>query len=244
MTFSLDRDSKIPLYKQLGDYLIDQVIDRSAQGERPMLTEREMCCAYGVSRATVRQALQYMEKRHYITRRQGSGTFAVTQQPITDLMQMYSFTKEMERLGKKPSSRLVCFARTSGYGDSVAERLQLRRGAEVYVLRRLRYADDEIKMLETTYLPCTLLQDLRAEEVIANSLYGTLQQRYHISIEYAVQEFEVTSASHEEAALLGVERGDPVMLAMRTAYADGRPVEFSKSIIPRGAMRYRVELRV
>lgn len=245
MTFLPDRASKAPLYRQLGDYLIDQLADLPEEGEHPMLTEREMCCAYGVSRATVRQALHYMEERHFITRRQGSGTFTVPQKPITNLMQMYSFTKEMERQGKKPSSRLISMIRTNEYGSSVAERLQLRVGVdEVYVLRRLRYADGVVKMLETSYLPCARLPELKAEEVIENSLYGTLQQRYHIVLDHAVQEFEVTSASGEEAELLGLTRGDPVMLAVRTGYAEEKPVEYSKSIIPRGAMRYRVQLRV
>ena len=244
MTFRADRSSKTPIYRQLGNHLIAQILESPQEGEWCLLPEREMCCAYGVSRSTVRQALQYVESQHYINRKRGSGTFVVEQSEATSLMQMYSFTKEMQRQGKVPSSRLISFCRLKEYGAGVRAHLGLTEGQEVYELRRLRLADDEVKMLETTYLSCDRVPELSAERVIANSLYATLQEQYFISLQYAVQEFEVTSASREEAELLGIDSGDPVMLAIRTGYCESGPVEYSKSIIPRGAMRYRVELRV
>lgn len=244
MAFIPDRESKIPLYRQLSDYLISTIEGLSEQGGGPLPSEREMNSAYGVSRSTVRQALQYLEDRRYITRRQGSGTYAVKQQPVISLMQMYSFTKEMERMGKKTLTKLIALTKTGDYGQTIRDKLQLQEGEAVYAFRRLRYADNVISMLENTYVPCRLLPDLTDEMLINSSFYTLLQERYHIFLDYAEQEFEVTGAREEEAAFLGIKNGDPVMLAVRTSYAKDVPVEYSKCLIPRGGMRYRVELRM
>jgi|LFRM01.1.fsa_nt_gb GntR family transcriptional regulator len=245
MTFVPDRNSKVPLYRQLGDYLISQIIGSPEQGEWLLLPEREMSCAYGVSRSTIRQALQYVEARRFITRKRGSGTYVVEQKPATSLMHMYSYTKEIERMGKVPSSRLISLKVRTDCSTSVLRSLDLSQGDKTYELRRLRFADDEIKMYETTYLPYKLLPGLDSVDLAAESLYATLLKKYHISLQTAIQEFEVTSASQQEAELLGIEYNEPVMLTIRTS-CDGnhQPIEYSRCVIPRGGMRYSVELKI
>lgn len=244
MIFVPNKESKIPLYRQLGDFLIDQIMEYPERVGTILLPEREMSCAYGVSRSTVRQALQYMESRHVITRKRGSGTFVAEQNPVTSLMQMYSFTQEMQRAGKIPSSKLISFAVITDYSSTVQNALRLKPGSSVYKFQRLRYADNEIKMLETTYLPFDLLPDMDGELLGNQSLYSILREKYHISLNSAVQEFEVSSASHTEAKLLGIQYDEPVMIAVRTSFDGEQPVEYSRCTIPRGGMRYRVELKM
>lgn len=244
MNFVPEKKSKIPLYRQLGNFLINQIIESPGQGEWLLLPEREMSCAYGVSRSTIRQALQYAESRGFITRKPGSGTIVAERDAPTSLMQMYSFTKEMQRAGKVPSSKLIRFEVTDKYSKAVQEGLQLKDGDMVYSFQRVRYADAEVKMLENTYLPCSLLPGFDGDLLKTRSLYEILHTQYHISMDKASQEFEVASASRAEADLLQIECDEAVMLSIRIAYDGTQPVEYSHCIIPRGGMRYRVELKV
>ena len=108
MSEIVDKNSRTPLYLQLMNILID-MIENSLEENEQILSEREICEIYNVSRTTVRQAMDELEKEGYIYKIHGKGTFVSPKRMNQDLISFYSFTEEMKKLGKVPSSEVTGF---------------------------------------------------------------------------------------------------------------------------------------
>ena len=97
--------SKSPLYYQLAEIIINDIKEKNLQENDRILTEREYCEKYNLSRSTVRQAIAYLEKKGYIYKVQGCGTFVSSRVMKQKLLKFYSFTEEAKKQGKTPSSK-------------------------------------------------------------------------------------------------------------------------------------------
>lgn len=182
--------------------------------------ERELARIMGVSRDTLRRALEVLEEEGLVYRRQGSGTFVARR--ATFRARLLGFTEEMRALGLIPSSRFL----GGGRGPATAKeafQLRLSPGEEVLRLERLRLADEEPMALERAALPVWAL-----EEIPEGSLYQALEARGLRPVR-ALQRLR-TVVAREEDRLLGVEPGAPLLYLERVSFLpDGRPVEFVKS---------------
>ena len=96
---TIDKTSRVPLYLQLMDIIIYKIENTMEKGDK-LLSEREICDKYDVSRSTVRQAISELERDGYIYKMHGKGTFVADKEVHQDLVQFYSFTDEMKKLGK------------------------------------------------------------------------------------------------------------------------------------------------
>jgi GntR family transcriptional regulator len=149
----------------------------------------------------------------------------------------------MSRRGMRPSSRVVAFELTSA-GAKLGQRLHLSPVEEVWVITRLRLADDETMAIEWLHAPRRLLPDLRREDLAQRSFYELLRERRGIVIASGVQTIEPTVISHEEADLLGVPVHSPAFLFERTTEgAGGEVVEFVRSVYRGDRYRLVTELR-
>ena len=102
----IDKLSKTPLYVQLMDILIDKIENYMEENDQ-LDSEREICEKYALSRTTVRQALDELEKEKYIYKMHGKGNFVASRRMEQELLKVYSFTDETKKLGKKPSSKVA-----------------------------------------------------------------------------------------------------------------------------------------
>ena len=163
----INRNANIPLYVQLTNILIDeiQLLEIGSQID----TEREICSKYDVSRTTTRQALDELASSEYIIKVHGKGNFVANKYVEQPLIEFYSFTDEMRRIGKKPLSKYIDF-KSEVASDKVAGKLQINNGEKVYCFRRLRYGDDTALILETTYLPYVLFPDLSLDSLQTSPL--------------------------------------------------------------------------
>ena len=127
-------------------------------------------------------------------------------------------------------AQVVSFERQSA-GAKLGQRLQISPVDEVWVITRLRLADDETMAIEWMHAPRKLLPDLRREELASHSFYDLLRERYGITIARGVQRIEPTVTNEEESEALNVPLHSPAFLFDRTSRAvDGRIVEFVQSI--------------
>ncbi|WP_338743199.1 GntR family transcriptional regulator [Actinomadura luteofluorescens] len=201
-------------------------------------SERRLAEELGVSRPTLRQAIDGLVADGLLDRRHGSGTY-VAQPRIAVSLTMTSFTEDMIRRGMKPGGRVLSF-RTETAGARIGRRLALSPVEEVFTIRRLRMADEAPMAIETLYLPRALLPGLRRSDLEGRSFYDLLRGN-GVEIASGTETIEPTVTTAEEAAELGVPVHMPAFLFERiTRDADCRPLEYVRSLY-RGD-RYRLEL--
>lgn len=237
--FSFKKKEK-PLYLQLVDALEFDIRNSMSPNDK-LLSERELTETYEVSRITVRQALQELEKRGLVYKKQGKGTYvSEITEPAVDLGNVYSFTDEMKKLGKKPMTKTLSFSRIRA-NEQIARELQLEYGSEVFEIERLRLADNVPMMLERTYLPEAIFRDLSAEMLLQKPLYQIFEEDYEERIRLAEEEFYASVALNNEAKLLQIKKDSPVLHLIRKTYSvKNRIIEFTFSIARADQFRYKV----
>jgi GntR family transcriptional regulator len=170
----------------------------------PLPTEREISARHGVSRNTVRQALNGLESAGSVYRVQGAGTF-VASQTISKSLTLTSFTEDMHARELRPHSQLLA-AEAVPAGHGVAERLDIAPQDEVFRISRLRLADGSPMCLEHVHLPAARVPGLMDED-LTGSLYELLADRHSLDIRTAEQTIRAVDLEDTEAALLRVTPG-------------------------------------
>jgi GntR family transcriptional regulator len=205
-------------------------------------SERRLASDLGVSRPTLRAVIDELVREGLLLRRHGSGTY-VAEPKIALPLTMTSFSEDMARRGMRPSSEVVSFECQSA-GAKLGQRLQISPVDEVWVITRLRLADEETMAIEWLHAPRRLLPDLRREELATHSFYELLRVRQGIVIASGTQTIEPTVTSPEEAELLSVPVHSPAFLFERTTQSElGEVVEFVRSVYRGDRYRLVTELR-
>ncbi len=204
-------------------------------------TERELCVAHGVSRATVRAVLQQLESEQRIYRRQGKGTF-VARAKLEQRLGLTSHTEEMRASGIKPGSKLINVTRVPA-GAEVAAALRLPASAEVLQIERLRLADQEPIALEVLYLNAERFDGISASLGEDVSFYQLLHSDYGVELASAEETIEAVVAGPREAKLLNCGPAAALLLlSRRTLDTRGRPIEYVRSLYRGDRFRFRQRL--
>jgi GntR family transcriptional regulator len=220
---------------QTRDRVLD-LIEQLAVGEA-IPPERQLSAELGVSRLTLRAALDDLAREGYLVRRRGAGTF-VSEPKIAQELTMTSFTDDMRRRGMRPASRTLEL-RVSPAGARLGRLLHVSPSEPVVVATRLRLADGESMAIETIHVRERHVPGLSARDLEEQSFYELLRDRYGIVIVGGTQTIEPTVTDEEESAALGVPLHSPAFRFERITESDaGETVEFVESIY-RGD-RYRL----
>ena len=200
-------------------------------------SERQLSADLGVSRLTVRAALDDLVRDGYLVRRRGSGTF-VSEPKIAQELTMTSFTEDMRRRGMKPTSRTLSLDVVPA-GAQLGRFLHVSPSEPVVVVKRLRLADRETMAIETLHVRESLVPGLTGKDLETHSFYELLRDRYGTVIAGGVQTIEPTVTDEEESSALGIPLHSPAFLFERFSRdGEGNVVEFVRSIY-RGD-RYRI----
>jgi len=220
---------------QTRDLVLD-LIEELDVGEA-IPSERQLSADLGVSRLTLRAALDDLAREGYVVRRRGSGTF-VGEPKIAQELTMTSFTDDMRRRGMRPSSRTLEL-RVLPAGARLGRLLHLSPSEPVVVASRLRLADGESMAIETVHVREKHVSGLTAQDLEETSFYELLRDRYGIVVVGGTQTIEPTVTDEEESAALGVPLHSPAFRFERVTHSEtGEIVEFVESIY-RGD-RYRL----
>src|SRR6266851_4020757 len=217
----------------------DQVLDlmESLDVGMAIPSERQLSVDLGVSRLTIRAALDELVRDGYLDRRHGSGTY-VTEPKIAQPLTLTSFSDDMRRRGMTPGSRTLELTSTTA-GARLAHRLGVSPEARLFRVKRLRLADSQPMAMEVLHVPESLVPGLTRQDFEDHSFYELLRNRYGITIASGTQTIEPTVTNEEESEVLGVPLHTPAFLFERTTVSEsGRMVEFVRSIY-RGD-RYRL----
>jgi GntR family transcriptional regulator len=205
----------------------------------PAPSERELVSQFKVARMTVRQALDALVAEGLLERMPGRGTFVA--RPRRRPAQLTSFTEDMRRRGLTAESRTL-LARVEKAGPGVARALEIEPNSPVLHWKRLRRAGGATMCLEDAYLNEELLPGFLASG-LPTSLYDALQGR-QLRPTWAEDAVQADRASAEEASLLGVEEGHPVLRLARRALCDDRVVQVSRSTYRSDRFTLHVQLGV
>jgi GntR family transcriptional regulator len=239
--FGLDVSSPVPLYHQMEQILLKIISSDDAVGKL-LPPEQDLAAIFGVSRITVKKALDILASKGMVERRRALGT-RVARPPVTeDLARLTSYTEEMEARGLSVKTRVL----DTGIhvpNDVVREKLKLEAGQETVFVRRLRGTTDQFPvLLVETELPADL--GITPDEDFTDSLYRMMESKHRISIAGAIDTLDAAKATPEQAQLLSIAKGDCVLVLEELAYApDGRPLSFSTGIYRADRYRFSINVR-
>jgi GntR family transcriptional regulator len=222
----IERLSPVPFHAQLRSILLGEIESGRLQPGERLPGEHELCERFGVSRTVVRQALGALEADGRLVRRKGLGTFVAAGKTPEALFERFSgLSEEVLGRGGTLHSRVLRLELEPATPE-LAELLEVPVGEPLVALERLRIVDDEPWVLTTTWVPHARAPGLLDEDFTQASLYALLEGRYGLLISHGRRSIEAVRASAPVARLLGVRRGDPLLLLRSTAYLeDGAPVE-------------------
>jgi GntR family transcriptional regulator len=219
---------------------LGRLIDHQLAPHDQLPTERDLAQEFGVSRMTVRQALERLKNERRVYRVQGAGTF-VAPPAINKSIELTSFSDDMRRRGLQPGSRLRV-AESVPAGAETGFALGLSPSTPVAHLERVRTADGVPMCVEHAYLPEAFVPGL-LDQPLDNSLYDLLRDRYRISLVRAEQSIRATVLDQATAALLEVPAFSPALLVERTGYDQrDRPVERAISTYRGDRYAYQIAL--
>ncbi|MDI3405285.1 GntR family transcriptional regulator [Streptomyces sp. B-S-A6] len=235
----MDRSSPVPLYFQLAQQL-EAAIEQGRLAPGSLLgNEIELAKGLGLSRPTVRQAIQSLVDKGLLVRRRGVGTQVVHSQ-VKRPLELSSLYDDLEAAGQRPATRVVRNAVEPASAE-VAAALGLAEGADVHRVERLRFAHDEPVAYLTNHLPVGpfLPESARLE---TTGLYR-LMRAAGITLHSARQTVGARAATESEGRLLAEPAGAPLLTMARTTFDDtGRAVEFGSHIYR--ASRYSFEFQL
>jgi GntR family transcriptional regulator len=240
----LDRESPMPIFAQIRARLEEAIASGTLAPHQRIPSERQLSEHFGVSRMTVRQALDAITHDRLLYSRPGQGTFVADRKIIEQPLQhLTSFSEDILGRGMQPSSR-VLDQRIVPATFEMARLFELAPTVQIVRLTRLRLADDEPLAIETVHIPAPYVPGLLDRDLAAESLYTVLGREYGLSLTSARQTIEAGAPTPEEMGLLLMDAPLPVLKISRLTFdANDRVVEYVRSIYRGDRYHLTVELR-
>jgi len=239
-------------YQQVADDLRD-AIKRGEFGPGAMLpSQPELARRYGLNQTSINRAIAVLRAEGYVRVEHGRGAFVQevpTVKRIRRIDRDYrtrpagsAYAEQMEQSGLRPRTKLADVSLVTPPAE-IAEILGLTETEQTVMRHRLMYADDVVVQVATSYIPVDLAggTDIAYPDTGPSGIYARLDQRGHGPVRFT-EDIEVRRPTEEEALILRIPEGQPVLEVLRTAYAaDDRPVEACANVL--AAYQWRLTYR-
>jgi GntR family transcriptional regulator len=230
-----------PLYRQARDLLVKRIVDGEWPPGAALPSESEIAADLGVSQGTIRKALDELEAEKFVVRRQGKGTFVARHDEARILFQFFKLIPDSGD-SEFPESQILGVAPDSADARTAAA-LDLRPGARVVRIERLRSLAGQVCIVERIALPRALFPAIEKRE-LPNNLYELYRSDFGVTVVRASEKLKAVAAPRREAKHLGLQPGAPLLSVDRTAIAaDGRPAEWRLSLCNTERLHYWSDLR-
>lgn len=229
---SITVNSNVPLYYQLVSIIKRNIaVGIIKQGDL-LPTESEFCETFNISRSTVRQAIGELESEGLAVRRRGKGTYISKPKLRRKAEDVYSFSSEMVTLGLKPTSKILKFEKIIPEPDMVKSLGLKNKNQKVFEITRIRLADDEPLVLETTFIPEYIFPELTKDVLVGMSLYKVIKERIGLTPFSAEESYEAIVLNKEIADILNCKRGSSGFFVERHTWSEtGEVYELTQSIL-------------
>jgi len=226
MVERVDKRVPIPAYYQLKEIIRHKIVNKEwTPGDR-IPSEKELGEVNHINRTTVRQAIMELCAEGLLYRAKGRGTFVARDKLERDLSDLNSVFLSLRASGHDIRVKVLKLDTIPASG-TVSKKLNIQQDAKVIRLERLRFLDGKPFQLETSYIPFELCPELLHEDFTKDSLYFLLENTYGFTLHWAQMAIEAASADENNAKLLGVKRGFPLLSIEQVAYLeDGQAIQF------------------
>jgi DNA-binding GntR family transcriptional regulator len=214
VSIPVDRNSPVPLYFQVAQRLENAIESGDLPAGTMLENELDLAEQLGLSRPTVRRAIQYLVDRGLLVRKRGVGT-QVVRAKVRRPVELTSLYDDLVATGRRPRTRVLSFSLEPA-SDVVAHALSLPEGAEIYSFERLRFAADKPLALMRNQVPAAVVS-LTPESLEQQGLYEIMRAN-GLDIRIASQTIGARAATAAEARILEEARGAPVLTMVRTTY--------------------------
>lgn len=228
-----------PLYQTIYEDLLNKIVLGFYSEKDALPSERSLCDQFHVSRATIRRALDELEKNQYIEKRQGSGNFVKPKMYELPLTKLHSFTGSFRAQHIELTSYILNYTmiESDKYLNEILPVDQQAR--KWHKLERLRLVKDCPLMVETTYLPEQRFHHIDVEYLKSHSLYAYLEQYYSMHIDDASELLSPIMPTLQEQRLLQISSISPCMLMERICYEEGALIAIHKTTIRGDKYKFR-----
>lgn len=237
---TLDMKSSEPIYKQLMKIFMGNIESGKWPAKSRILSEKEICEEFGVSRITVRKTIDELVKGGLVEKVQGKGTFVKEKIFEQKLNRLYRFRDELAKQG------VVTVVDMKGFNivtadNGLAEKLEIEAGKDVFMIERFFLSQDKPYAKEISYIPRTLCWDLKMEGVLKNGLYSSLNS-HGIFPDKAIEHLKIATMTKKISEELMRKRGEAYVEFNRITYCNGVVVEYAESNVCGDMFVYTVEL--
>jgi GntR family transcriptional regulator len=216
------------LYSQVESVLAGEIADGSLKPGDQLSTEDQLIVRFGMSRITVRRAIQNLVSRGLVEIRRGKGTFVAAPKISQELTQLSGFVEDMQALGRKATARLIG-KKIVAADETVAGQLSLTKGERVIRIHRVRLADGVPMSFDETYLPLEIGRKIVTNDLNVEPIFSLLERKYRVPLVEAEYKLEAVAATVDVSVALNVPQGSPIFLIERTSYSTGgRPVDYER----------------
>jgi len=240
---SLDKHSPIPLYYQLKNVIEEKIISGDFKASEMIPSENQLCEQYGISRTTVRQAINELVSTGKLIRTQGRGTFVSSPRIEKPSYRLSGFTQDMRDLGHIPRSEVLQFAPFIP-PFHIRESLRLDENEAAIILKRLRFAGNDVVGLDISYFSFKRFMKLLDEDLENNSLYQILKDKFIVFPTRSNYYVESHRCPREIADLLEISPADPVLFLREVVFdQNDEPFEVGEEYYRADRYMFRVEIR-
>lgn len=228
--FKIDKKSEIPLYQQLAHSIKKAVDEQKLKENDKIPAENEFCKIYDLSRTTVRQALDILEKDGYIYKLRGKGSYVSTPKIYQNRSSFSKFYDDMRSLGKTPVSKIISL-KVKVANAYVKEKMQLEENDLICQIKWVRYGNNEPLIYETINLNYKLVDGIETKELTEKKLYDILAEEYGIKMTHGKELFYPCKLDLNEAKNLGLKENDLGMKVERIVFQGKDVVEYTTSTV-------------
>lgn len=234
--------NKIPIYREIENFIMNNIHDDIYHQGMKIPSEEDFCEKFHTSRMTVRKAFDILTTKGILHKIKGKGTF-VSQFNIEKNMQsIHGWKETMQLAGYKTCSKLLKIAMELA-DENVAKQLNMRQGQYIYIIIRLRYANEIPILIEKAHLNTSMYPGLLEIKFEEQSLYEILETCYDRKIHHVCQKLK-TQALQKEYAQMLFQEYEAIALVMENISYDmcGVPLEYTISYIngERYSLNYHV----
>lgn len=217
-----------PLYKQVEDYVTQLIVEQRWKPGEMIPNEFQLAEELGVSQGTVRKGLNALTSAKILTRRQGVGTFVSERIGQPALYRHFPLVMDNGR-PELPTAELLKIDKQVA-SHEVSDSLGLKPDSEVVFMRRRRTLGGEFCIIEDIYLPYARFGKMLEDPEVPHTLYHYYQTQFNQTIHKTVDKIKAISLSAEDAKLLELDEGMPVIQFTRIATGlDGKQIEYRRS---------------
>lgn len=235
----INRNISIPLYYQIQEILEEKILSGEWPEGYQLPTEKNLSEFFDVSTITVKRAIHELVNKGLLYRVRAKGTFVSKELKEENIFNLVTFGYEQEEM----SDHKILNSAIETAERNVVRKLLLKKGDQVIRLDRLKLEGTEAIAIERTYIVHYIMPDFPLKRSETDTIYNIIRDEPAIKLGKAKVYFSTTTATDEEADLLEIDKGTPLIIMERISYLSTmHPIEYSKFIMRQDKAKYFFEV--